>query len=108
MTAVDKQLTKLNEWDRWFSWGLRGGGFLACAVSWYEDYPTLYRDWQSYLADRRNHNDYGGACEFLSEDVQGMLLQLPGMPPLIAAELSTTTPVFYPNPLGWYDGGLSD
>lgn len=80
---------------------LRGVQWLSFAVSLPEDLQSLREritDWQN---DVRLEQDTAGPA-LLSIKIQEFISSIPGMP---AGLISTTTPIFDPCPLGFYEGG---
>ncbi|MCF7668581.1 MAG: hypothetical protein K9N48_02270 [Verrucomicrobia bacterium] len=70
---------------------------LGIAVKWYNSYDFLQECINGYILDVMHHNGNAGA-DILSTKIQEMLNVI------WAWTISTTTPIFSPNPLGWYDG----
>jgi hypothetical protein len=93
----------------WVDRALRMGGFLAIGASLVEETPEILNAYQGYHTDVQNHQDTAGAA-LLSSNVQEALIDflnafsVPGIE-FLEIELSPDTPIFDPDPLGWYDGG---
>jgi len=80
---------------------LRGVQWLAFAVNLPDNLQQLRERIIDYRNDVRLHQDTAGPA-LLSMKLQEFISSIPGMP---SGLITTTTPIFDPCPLGFYDGG---
>jgi hypothetical protein len=92
-----------NDWVGRF---LRGAGRVATCINLYDDFVDFWQKLQDYRSEVALHIDCT-APAFLSLSIQQLLVDMPGLSQAAKNALSFfgTTPLFDPNPLGWYDNG---
>jgi hypothetical protein len=99
ITAVDVQIVKVYPDLGWASYSLHAAGFLATAISWYEEYPRLLQLVKDYEGDVRNHRNTASAG-LLSCEIQDLARDLD--PYFLTCGAGYI--LYSPDPLGWYDG----
>jgi hypothetical protein len=112
-SMIHTELTKttaihLEYVDRYPTQGIRYAGKVIRGVQWLSfavNLPDNLQQLRERITDYRNdvrlHQDTAGPA-LLSLKIQEFISSIPGMP---GGLISTTTPIFDPCPLGFYDGG---